>query len=162
MKQSLRDPLGDREVARLMLEVGVGLLQVDRDGVVQPGLDSPGLQLAADAVAVGMQHDEQVPDVPPPRRLDGQLERQPGEPLVVPIGQPPPGLGPALEVLELDAQDGPLEAVHAIVEAELGVVVAAALGVVAQAPQPLGDRLVVGRRPRRPRRRPRGSCRGRS
>ena len=94
---------------------------------------------------MGMEHDEEVPDVPSPGGLDGQFQRQPGEPFAVPIGEPPPGLGPAVEILELDAQHGPLEPVHAIVEAELGVVVAAALGVVAQAPQPLGDRLVIGR-----------------
>ncbi len=80
-----------------------------------------------------------------PRGLDGQLQRHPEELFAVPIRQPPPGLGPAVEILELDAQDCPLEGVHAIIEAEFAVVVAAALGVVAQAPEPLGDRRVVGR-----------------
>ena len=89
------DPLGDGEVARLMLQVGVGLLEVDRHRVVQAGLDAPGLQLAADAVALGMQDDEEVPDVAPARGLDGQLQRQPAEPFAVALGQPAAGLGPA-------------------------------------------------------------------
>ena len=35
------------------LEIGVSLLEMDRHGVMQARLNAPGLELAADAVAMG-------------------------------------------------------------------------------------------------------------
>ncbi len=54
------------------------------------------------------------------------------------------GLVPAVDVLELDVENGALEAVHARVPADLVVVVAAAHAVLAQHLYPLGQFVGIG------------------
>src|SRR5215831_890065 len=45
------DAFGDGKIARLVAEVGVGLLQVDGDWVVQTGLHTAFLEESAEAIA---------------------------------------------------------------------------------------------------------------
>ena len=61
---SLRGRLGVREVAGLVAEVGVRLLQVHRNRVVQARLDALGLQLLLQPVAIGAAHGVDVVHVP--------------------------------------------------------------------------------------------------
>src|SRR4051812_28704732 len=58
------DALGYGEVAFVMPEVSVRLLQVQGDRVVQAGLDAELLQFRANAVALRVAGDEEVPNVP--------------------------------------------------------------------------------------------------
>jgi len=83
----MRHSLANRKVTRLMLEMGVCVLQVHGDGVMQSGLDASGLQLAADPVPLGMQDDEQVPDMSSARSLAGKLQGEVGEPFAIALGQ---------------------------------------------------------------------------
>jgi hypothetical protein len=61
----VRRLLGVREVAPDVAELAVGLGEMDRGGVVHPGADALGVELADDVVAVraGDLDDVQVPDV---------------------------------------------------------------------------------------------------
>lgn len=102
-----------------------------------------GLQLAADALALRVQDDVEVPDVATAGRLGRQPQRQAREPLPVAGGQPATRLGPGLEVLQLDAQDRALEGIHPVVESDLIVMIPPLLGVVPQRPQPGGDPVIV-------------------
>ena len=72
--------LGDWEIARLMIQASIGILQMDWHRVVQAGLNASGLQFAADAVSLRMQDDKEVPDMTPARGLGGQRERKSGKP----------------------------------------------------------------------------------
>src|SRR5437016_5168756 len=72
-------------------------------------------------------------------KLHGKLRQQ----FLVAGSEKGPGLGPLLQVFQLDAKDCPLKTIHAVVVTDLGVVVALVLGVVAQGAEPAGD-LVVG------------------
>ena len=73
---------------------------------------------------------------------------------MIALGHGAAGLVPAVDVLELDAENRALKAVHASVPAELVVIVAAAHAVLAQHAGALGHVVGVGGRPcrRRPRR----------
>src|ERR1035438_2898882 len=63
---------------------------------------------------------------------------------VVALGRLAAGLVPALDVLELDGEDGALEAVHAGVPADLIMVVAALHAVLAESADPLGQLAGIG------------------
>src|SRR6266436_6161333 len=72
-----------------------------------------------------------------------QLNRQIGQILQIPLGQESTPFRPGLKVLEFDAEDGPLHGVHAIVEANFGVMIAFFLSVIAQAAKTLGDLIII-------------------
>ena len=111
------------------------LLQMDRNRIVQAGLDALGAQGALQA--------RRGPGCAPRRRdrRGGGRAASAGAVDARRAGAAArdsaraccaPRLGPAFEVAQLDAQDGALNAVHAVVEALQHVVVALLLAPVAQ------------------------------
>ena len=131
------------------------LLHVQRDGVVDLRADFAGGEEVAQRVAAGGADDVLVPDVLAAGNLVRQDDAVDGvgagfgesrgakEGVVAP-GDGAAGLVPAVDVFELDLEDGALEAVHAGVPADLVVVVAAAHAVLAQHAGALGQVVGVG------------------
>ncbi len=116
-------PLRMGEVAGFVAQVSISLLQVNRDRIVDASLNSLVPECSLQKVTFRVAHGVDMVDMASVRH--GCWRFNPGvfEELVVPGCVSPPGFGPGVQMAELDAQDGPLEALHAIVEALQFVVV---------------------------------------
>src|SRR5256885_15870416 len=88
--------------------------------------------------------DEEGVDALGPRIVLGYLDARAGEPRAVHAGDLLPARGPRVEPPELDAQDGALEPLHAIVVADVLVEVAPRLAVVAERAREPRDAVAVG------------------
>ena len=128
---------------------------MERDGVVDLRADFALGEELAQAVAAGGADDVLMPDVAGAahflRKYDAVggigagLDQSRGmKERVIAAGDGAAELVPAVDVLELDGEDGALEAVHAGVPADFVVVVAAAHSVLAQHAGALGDFIGVG------------------
>src|SRR5271166_932375 len=128
---------------------------MERDGVVDLRADFALGEELAQAIAARGADDVLVPDVMAARNLVGQhnsvggigagLDQSRGmKEGVIAAGYGAAELVPAVDVLELDGEDGALEAVHAGVPADFVVVIAAAHSVLAQHAGALGDFIGVG------------------
>src|ERR1700674_74350 len=109
--------LGLGEVTPPVPEVGVCGLEMDRDRVVNSGLDAGSNQLRADAIALERADRVKVVDVLPLdrglRKADVCLRKQ----RVVRPSMLSPQLGPGFQPPQLDPQDGGLNLVQTEVEA---------------------------------------------
>ena len=130
-------------------------LQVKRDGVVDLRADLAGGEKFAQGVAASGADDVLVPDVAAAGNFVRKDDAVDGvsagfgqargvKERVVTLGDGAAGLVPVVDVLELDLEDGALEAVHAGVPAQFVVVVAAAHAVLAQHAGALGQLVGVG------------------
>jgi len=92
--------------------------QVDGDRIVNPGLHSRGLERLLKAVPIGGPDRVHVERHGGRRGASwGVWTAAPGELPGVLARVRPPRLGPGFQMAELDAQNGPLDSVHAVVEA---------------------------------------------
>jgi len=132
-----------REAAFSISETFQRVLHVERDGVVDLRSDFAGGEEVVEGVAAGGADDVLVPDVFAACDLMGQddavdgvgacLDKSCGvEEGVVAAGHVVARVVPALDVAELDGEDGALEAVHAGVPTDFVVVVAAAHAVLTE------------------------------
>ena len=147
--------LGLGEAALFVAETLERRLQMERDGVIDLRADfALGEELAQAIAAVGADN-VLMPDVAAAAHflrkynaVDGiraGFDQSRGmEERVIAAGDGAAELVPAVDVLELDGEDGALETVHAGVPADLVVVVAAAHSVLAQHAGALGDFIGVG------------------
>ena len=71
--------LGDREIAGPMPEEGVGLLQMERQRVVERAANVIGFQVLFEFVPAGMAHHVKVPGAFGIVCFPGQLQRRAGE-----------------------------------------------------------------------------------
>src|SRR5438093_111597 len=142
-EHALAGALGVREAAGRVTEGGVGGLQVDRTRIVNGRAHAARGQRLADPVASVDVDDEEGVDALGVRVLRGEVDARAGEPRAVQTGDLLPARGPRREVPQLDAQDGALEPLHAVVVTDTVMEVAARLAVVAQRPRQLSDLVAV-------------------
>src|SRR6266852_5004327 len=139
----LAGALGVGEAAGGVTEGGVGGLQVDRMRIVDGRAHAPRRQRLADPVTSVDVDDEEGVDALGVRVVRGEVDARAGEPGAVQTGDLLAARGPRLEAPQLDAQDGALEPVHAVVVADTVMEVAAGLAVVAQRPRQPRDLVAV-------------------
>ena len=110
-------PLRMGEVAGFVAQVSISLLQVNRDRVVDarlnPLISERRLQIVSPRVAHGIDMVDRPSVGHRCRRFDQAVLEE----LVVAGRVSATGLGPGLQMAELDAQDDSLEALHPVVEA---------------------------------------------
>src|SRR3954470_13646056 len=110
---------------------------------MQARLDTTCLQASAEGIPLGMQDDEQMPDVTPIGRLDRQLDRGALQRLRVTRGQMTARLDPTFQGAKFEPQPRPSEAIHSIVESRLIVVIPLLLGVVPERTEPRSNPIIV-------------------
>src|SRR5271170_7015330 len=91
-----------------------------------------------------MLDNEKMPDVLAIRHGRGELNGQPGQERKIPLGKTAARFRPPVDVLELNAQHRALDSVHSIIVADLGMVVAPALSVIAKGSHAGGESVVIG------------------
>src|SRR5437867_10861958 len=128
-----------REAAGCVTEPGVGGLQVDGMRIVNGRAHAARRQCLADPVASVDVDDEEGVDALGVRVVRGEVDARAGEPRAVQTGDLLAARGPRLEAPQLDAQDGALEPLHAVVVADTVMEVAPRLAVVAQRPRQQSD-----------------------
>src|SRR5438067_9695583 len=105
------------EVAGAVAEISVCLLEVDWRRVVHAGLDAAPKQDLANDVPAAHAHGVDVVDVLSVRHLFGGHDLPAVQEPRVAGRAPAAGLGPAVQVPQLDGQDRALKLVHTVVEA---------------------------------------------
>src|ERR1700737_785904 len=137
--------LGLRQITRLIPKRRIGLLQMDGNRVVNAGGDAGFLERRTNEVAIVDVYDKQVVDGFISRIVVG--EGQPGleKHRTVKLGARLAGGDPIVEPPEFDAEHGPLEPIHAVVEADGSVRVAVRLAVAAHDAGEVGNGIVVRR-----------------
>ena len=115
-----------------MAEVGVGALQMHRDGVVEPGGDTGRDEFGLETVSLRVEDDVEMPRVSAVGRFGGELKGKAIEQLSVGCGVGPPRRDPEVEMPQLDAEHRPLHRIHSVVESEFVMVVALRLSMIAQ------------------------------
>src|SRR5438445_1371829 len=142
-EHALAGTLGVREAAGRVTEAGVGGLQVDGPRIVNGRAHAARRQRLADPVASVDVDDEERVDAFGVRVVRGEVDARAGEPRAVQTGDLLAARGPRLEAPQLDAQDGALEPLHAVVVADTVMEVAPRLAVVAQRPRQVSDVVAV-------------------
>ena len=105
---------------------------MQRDRVVDPGLDAVLSQPGSQAIAILHPDHEQVIHVAPALLRGRQSDRQVRQPLAVGVGQLPAAVVPPVEMRQLDPQHRRLQRVQPVVERGDLVLVLHPLPVVAQ------------------------------
>src|ERR1051326_8412618 len=117
---------GDREVARVVSKMGVSLLQMQRQWVMQRAADVILLEPFLEFVAPWVAHHIEVPGAFSIVGLEGQPERYAFEQLVVTMSYAATLLSPLVQVLKFDSKHGALDSFHAVIVADLVVIIALA------------------------------------
>src|SRR5581483_6019360 len=105
------------EVARAVAEVGIGGQQVDREWVMNAGLNAAGIEGGYKVIAVISQDGIDMIDMAVAGEFGWQRDAAAGKEAPVGGGVSAAGLGPLFEVAQLDAEHGALDAFHAVVVA---------------------------------------------
>ncbi|RYE51979.1 MAG: hypothetical protein EOP20_15625 [Hyphomicrobiales bacterium] len=116
-----------------------------RYGIVETRLDASLAEPRRQRIAFGEANGKDMVDMPAPFGLQRQIDAgNTGKLLSVILSERPAGLGPVLEISQLDPQDGALDGVHPIVEAFLDMVITLELTPIAQPADPFGSGIAVG------------------
>ena len=135
---------GVRKRSRRVAERGVGRLQVQGARVMNGRADFARGELRADPGAIADVDNELVIDAFVARIVNGEFEARVAEGALVFAGDLAAAGGPGVEAAELDAEDGALESVHAVVIADEFVLVTRRLSMRAGRASELRDLVVVG------------------